>query len=103
MPREYVAYRGIVRLAAQAHVPARWPLDAEYEVILEYSLGSRRSGYPSTATLDVDNILGTVMDALERVVWSNDRQVVSARVERASGGAARAHVTVRALSNGGEK
>ena len=61
--------------AATARRPRRWPLDARYAVLIDVYL-SRRT------TSDLDNYAKNVLDALEGVAWSNDRQVDDLHVRR---------------------
>ena len=52
-----------------------WPTDRSYEVFVEVDVDRVNAG-------DVDNILGTVMDAARGIVWRDDCQVVSAKVTK---------------------
>ena len=53
-----------------------WPMGAAYEVQMRIVPATRRR-------LDVDNVAKSILDGLNRVLWSDDSQVVKLTVERA--------------------
>lgn len=59
-------------LKARQSVPT-WPLDSHYGLIVWVTLANRKSG-------DVDNYGKAVMDALNKVLWNDDRQIRSLHV-----------------------
>lgn len=52
-----------------------WPVDKSYELFVEVMVERRNWG-------DVDNLLGTVMDAARGIVWLDDCQVAGAKVRK---------------------
>lgn len=69
-PKETRAYQKLVGNIADLHRPPGWPLDARYEVtFLAYCADAR--------VRDLDNIEKSLLDGLQRVLFKNDRQVVS--------------------------
>ena len=53
----------------------RWPKDASYAIQLEVDAHASTDG-------DCDNLLGTVMDAGNKIVWQDDRQIAKACIVR---------------------
>jgi Holliday junction resolvase RusA-like endonuclease len=69
-----VAWHGqIARRAWEEQARQRWPMTGTYALDLRVSVARR--------TADADNYLKLVADALQGVLWQNDRAVTIARVE----------------------
>lgn len=90
------AYESALRLAAQESFGRRPPLDAPVRVLVLAVLPIPRS-WPHSRRLaaaqgrihpackpDIDNLL-KVLDALNQVVWCDDKQIVEAHVVKAYG------------------
>lgn len=80
-PTETVEYEkliGMHALAERSKLQSRgqdaWPLGAEYEVEIVI--------YFATKDGDADNVLKSVLDGCEAVLWRNDKQVRRAWYER---------------------
>lgn len=78
LDREQVEYRRRVQWAALAAMPAprsSWPLDARYSVRLDvYQHPQQRP--------DLDNVAKQIGDALNRLVWADDRRIDELIVRR---------------------
>ena len=76
----YPEYKEVVQAEALKKLGAKWsgPDDAYYKLYVMAHVKSAGSG-------DVDNILGTIMDALQGIIWLNDSQVLSAWPEKVLG------------------
>lgn len=70
--KDYQRAVGLYALKARQSVPT-WPLDARYGLVAWVTASTRATG-------DVDNYGKAVMDALNGVLWDDDRQVRSLHV-----------------------
>ena len=79
-------YKGAVRLYWTAHFPppASWSKKRRAAVI----------GKPRLKTPDADNILKVICDALNKLAWHDDRQVIPMRLERVYGIEARLEIEI---------
>lgn len=59
---------GLLALAARHTVGGSWPMDARYSVAIEVTEQSRKRS-------DLDNLAKSILDAANRVLWDDDRQV----------------------------
>ena len=78
MPREYVRCREQIAMFARAHLPRGWPKGATYELIVSLRVKKSTDG-------DVDQLGGTIMDALTGIAWEDDRQVIDLGVRKHKG------------------
>ena len=74
-PDKYAANLNDIGMLLRSYLPQGWPLDRSYELLVEVVLERRNGG-------DADNLLGTVMDAGNRVVWQDDCQVASVKLRK---------------------
>jgi Holliday junction resolvase RusA-like endonuclease len=75
-PKETRAYEGVVHwYAARARARKRWPMDASYRVEVVLYMPDRR-------TRDGDNVLKSIQDGANGVLWKDDRQVVETTVRK---------------------
>lgn len=75
MPRHYVSCKKGCALVMQTHKPPGWNLASEYELVATIFTEREKTG-------DVDQLIGTIMDAGEGIFWDNDRRVYKASVIR---------------------
>lgn len=61
-------YEELIAQRAMLQRPRGWPLDAEYRVSLLVVFPDRR-------TRDADNVLKSVLDASNKILWKDDDQV----------------------------
>lgn len=76
MPQAYKSCRdtvSLIMLNARNRMKEPWPLDRSYQV--DYVVRGPNRG-------DIDNRVGTVMDAANGVLWADDRQVVRIIAEK---------------------
>jgi len=66
--------------------PHDWPLDRRYRLRVEF-----------TGRCDADNVVKACADALQTVLYDNDRQVDEMSAARVHGGDARTQITVEVL------
>jgi len=76
MPRDYAYCKGIIRHFAQTKKPKDWRMDSNYSLSVTVYTARDRVG-------DVDQLIGTIMDAGEGVFWQNDRLISEATIVRA--------------------
>lgn len=69
------AHKERVAYAFQAARAPAWRLDGKYELTLEFWL-------PDYAVRDWDNLAKLVSDALNKLAWNDDNQVMRATVEK---------------------
>lgn len=79
-------YEAAVRGRAFFAVCKSWPLDRRYKLHVAF-----------TGRCDVDNVFKSVADALEGVLYANDRQIDKGSHERLRGGAPRTVITCEVL------
>lgn len=87
MPREYMEWKANVAEFVELHDPTMFRAPVSLSVALRrdamelevFSLANRVPSRSGMLTGDVDNYLGGVMDALEGVLWKNDRLVEDVR------------------------
>lgn len=70
-PKGQRAYQNAIAMRGRAARPSTWPLDARYRLVV--------TAYRASDQGDWDNYGKNVSDALEGVLWSNDRRVKDGR------------------------
>jgi crossover junction endodeoxyribonuclease RusA len=75
MPEGYVTYKAIVGACFRDRYPGDHLSTTEWWLSLEFHVRPTTRG-------DCDNLAGGIMDALEGVVWDNDRQVQALHVRK---------------------
>lgn len=75
MPTKYETCKEQIAMLLAAHFARQpgWSTDVSYALTVWVRVDNASAG-------DVDNFLGTVMDAGNKIVWRDDRQVVQASV-----------------------
>lgn len=63
-----IDYEAHARFHARCARPLSWPLDGRYEVCVDFHLPSRRR-------VDGDNLLKSILDSANGVLWADDSQV----------------------------
>lgn len=90
-PKKTRAYEQLVGHLASLHKPPSWRLDLAYHVELRVYFGDARGR-------DIDNVLKSVLDGLNRALWHDDRQVVRVTAEKnVDRGRPRVEVCVQAV------
>lgn len=69
-PKRTRDYEKLVKTIAGVHVPPGWPLDAHYRLHL-------RIFFPNRRTRDFSNVQKSVEDAMNKVAYHDDSQLVS--------------------------
>lgn len=88
-PAETVRYEDAVRAIGSLRKPPGWPMDGEYRLYVVAYFADRRPR-------DVDNVVKAVSDALNKVAFDDDNQVVKVSAEkRVDAGNPRTEVTVQ--------
>lgn len=77
MPREYLAHVDVVRLFFATERPKVWDMGALFSIRVEFCISRHARG-----GFDVDNLLKTVLDAGNDLLWNDDRQVVEAHIRK---------------------
>lgn len=90
-PRRTAQYEQLIGHMARALTAGRdWPTDGSYQVDVTVRHSSKRPP-------DLDNILKTVLDGLQGVLYEDDRQVARVTCARKPGSSDLVSITVRVL------
>lgn len=74
-PAETVRYESAVRAIGSLRKPPGWPMDGEYHLFVVAYFADRRPR-------DIDNVVKSVSDALNKVAFDDDNQVVRVSAEK---------------------
>lgn len=95
-PRATAEYEGLLRKAAQAAMAGRPPFDCAVETHITLVLEGDPGRWPtSRLDGDADNLEKAVLDAMNGIVFADDRLVVRSYREKACGKAPEVRVEVR--------
>jgi Holliday junction resolvase RusA-like endonuclease len=108
-PAKTVAYEGLVAYAAKQEMGERAPLDGPLKVDIQavHSIPaswskrkkSESSGGPATCKPDIDNIVKSIADGGNGVLWVDDKQIASLSAAKRYGESPGVWVTVEVLAN----
>ena len=71
----YLEYRELVQVQArEAMVNGSWRITPDFQGLWGISIKARLGAG------DADNVLGSILDALQGILWENDKQVLQASV-----------------------
>ena len=104
-PAKTVAYEGLIAMAGQDAMDGREPIagpvylvvTATFEIPKSWPAKKRATAQWHTSKPDGDNILKAVGDGLNGVAWSDDSQVVQARISKTYGATPGLHVIVEEI------
>jgi len=108
-PEKTASYENLVRVKAEEAMAGRQVIDGPVEVAIllfvlppsSWSQKKQREALAGTilptSKPDVDNVLKGIFDAMNEIVWKDDKQAVDVRVTKRYGEIARASVEVRTL------
>lgn len=108
-PEKTASYENLVKLKAEEAMAGRPVIDGPVQVFVwlwvsppaSWSQKKQRAAlehqtFP-TSKPDIDNVIKGIFDAMNEIVWKDDKQVVNLSVFKRYGESARARVTVMAI------
>lgn len=108
-PEKTASYENLVKVKAEEAMAGRQVIDGPVEVAIwlfvtppaSWSQKKQREALAGTifptSKPDVDNVLKGIFDAMNEIVWKDDKQAVDVHVTKRYGEIARASVEVRTL------
>lgn len=105
-PEKTASYENLVKLAAAGAMAGRVPMDGAADVSIalyvtppaSWSQKKQRAALAGevmpTSKPDMDNVVKGIFDAMNGIVWQDDKQVVSLRVWKRYSDTARASIEV---------
>ncbi|MBB3175391.1 Holliday junction resolvase RusA-like endonuclease [Endobacter medicaginis] len=100
-PQRTLDYESLIQLAAQAAMArSQLPLfDEPVRVVLSLQFAGRDGTLPTApGDGDADNLAKSILDAMNSVVWTDDRLVVSLSVSKSCGDADQVRVRVETFA-----